>query len=99
MDDGEIIEPTDADVWNIWANPDALVRRAAHLTEDVTQADLRAYSTEQLQDRAAYYDRQYTFERGKKARLLFEAEVARTNIELNRRKMYARKEADRVFEL
>lgn len=97
--DGEIIEPKLADVWNVWAEPDAVVCRPAHLTEDVTQADLRTYADHQLQARAAYYERQITFEKAWHVRQEFRQEFERTQIEINRRKMYARTEANRVFEL
>jgi hypothetical protein len=95
----ELIEPTAHDVFNIWADPGAAVRRDAYLTSDVTQADLSKYPIEQLQARLAYYERQYTFEQGKKARREFKIEMTRTEIELARRRMYTRKEADRVFAL
>jgi len=98
-EDGELIEPNLDDIFNLWADPDAVVSRPGFLTEDVTQADLSKYPIEQLQARLAYYDRQYTFEQSSRARKQFKDEMARTEIELSRRRMYARKEADRVFEL
>lgn len=98
-EDGELIEPKIADVFNLWADPDAVVRRDAYLTEDVTQAELTKYPEHQLINRLSYYERQYTFEQSPFRRAEFLGEVERTQIELARRRMYARKEAERVFAL
>jgi hypothetical protein len=89
----------DEDIANKTQDPDSVIRRGIHLTNDVTQADLTKYPDHQLTSRLAYYDRQAVFERSPKLRKQFQAEVQRTQIEINRRKMYARKEAERVFEL
>lgn len=97
--DGEIIEPNHEDVFNLWAEPNAVVSRPTHLTEDVTQADLKMYTDPQLQARAIYYERQATFEKSWHIRQEFQQELLRTEIEIARRKMYARKEAERVFAL
>lgn len=97
--DGEVIEPTNQDVWNIWAEPGAFACREKHLTEDVTQADLKMYTDAQLKSRAIYYERQATFEKAWHIRQEFQQEILKTEIEIARRKMYARKEAERVFEL
>lgn len=98
-DPDDIEDPRVSDVFNIWATPDDYVTRAGHLTEDVTQADLTKYTDEQLEGRFNYYTRQYTFEQGKKARKAFKQEIQRTKIEIARRKIYHRAEADRVFAL
>ena len=97
--DGEWEHPRDSDVFNLWADPDAVVRREKFLTEDVTQADLSKYPQHQLEGRYTYYERQYTFERNEKIREQFHVEMIRTEIELARRRIYTRKEAERVFAL
>jgi hypothetical protein len=69
------------------------------LTDDVTQSDLAKYPLHQLEARLIQYERDYTFERNPKLRAEFKGEVDRTRVEINRRKMYATREAERVFEL
>lgn len=98
-DPRDIVEPRREDVFNLWANPSDHVARAAHLTEDVTQADLTKYTDAQIEGRLNYYLRQYTFERSFQGRREFKQEIQRTKVELNRRKLYTRTEADRVFAL
>lgn len=71
----------------------------APIDEDVTQNDLTKMALPQLEGRLAYYDREATFERNPHARIRFKAEAQRTRIEINRRKMYQRAEAERVFAL
>lgn len=98
-DDNDILELRDEDIANLALDADRVVRRDVYLTNDVTQADLSKYPDHQLAGRLAYYERQYTFENSKKLRFQFRCEVERTRIEIKKRAMYARKEADRVFEL
>jgi hypothetical protein len=69
------------------------------LTEDVTQSDLTKMPPHQLEGRAAFYEREALFERNARIRRENQAEAERTRIEINRRKMYLRAEAERVFEL
>lgn len=95
----ELVELRDEDIANKLKDPDSAVRRGLHLTHDVTQSDLKKYPDHQLASRLNYYERQAVFENSPKLRKQFQAEVQRTRIEINRRRMYLRKEADRVFEL
>lgn len=78
---------------------DRAVRRGGFLTTDVTQSDLTKMNDANLAGRLAYYERSYTFERNGRIQAEYRNEVERTRIEINRRKMYATAEADRVFEL
>jgi hypothetical protein len=69
------------------------------LTRDVSQADLSKYPDHELDGRLVYYEREHLFERDARLRAAFRKEIDRTRIEINRRKMYAREEAERVFKL
>lgn len=66
---------------------------------EVRQAYLAVYSDTVLADRQRHYEREAIFERDKPTREALAHEAARTEQEINRRKMYERAEADRVFEL
>jgi hypothetical protein len=69
------------------------------LPDEVRTADLTTYERKQLEGRKTYYEREALFERDHATRLALREEAERTTIELNRRKMYERAEADRVFAL
>lgn len=76
-----------------------LLKGEPFLPEEVRCADLAKYPEHQLEGRLAFYEREAVFEPNPKIRVESKKEVLRTKIELNRRKMYQRKEADRVFAL
>lgn len=69
------------------------------LSDEVRTSHLAKYSQKALEGRLAHYERLYTFEWNGRFAAEYRNEVARTRTEINLRKMYARKEADRVFEL
>lgn len=100
---GSYITPEEAHEFveadNFDAVLDRTLRGARFLTEDVTQSDLSKYALPQLEARLIQYERDYTFERHPKRRTEYKAEVDRTRIEINRRRMYSRTEAERVFAL
>lgn len=69
------------------------------LPPEVTCADLTKYPLAELNGRIAHYTREKLFERKAALRAAYQIEIERTVIELNRRGMYARAEAERVFKL
>ena len=69
------------------------------LPDEVRTAYLRNYPDAQLAGRLAYFEREAIFERNPVTRKQFRQEAQRTQTEINRRKMYLRAEAERVFEL
>lgn len=69
------------------------------LPPEVTQANLYLYSDASLAGRLTHYTREWTFERNLSLRSQFKVELERTRIEINRRKMYERAEAERIFAL
>jgi len=88
-----------ADVPTFDAEVNNALKGGKFLPDAVTQSDLTKMDAKQLDGRLEYYEQQYTFERSKKLAAEYSQEVERTRIEINRRKLYARKEAERVFEL
>jgi len=68
------------------------------LTDDVRTADLKHYSDEQLAARHHFYWREAIFEPDARIRAENQAEYDRTDLEIQRRRMYVREEAERVFE-
>ena len=73
--------------------------RESYLLDEVKTADLTKYTDANLAGRLADYERKYTFETNQSIRAEFKIERDRTRTEINRRKMYQTREADRVFKL
>lgn len=71
----------------------------ALLPEEVRLAYLPDYPLHELEARRVHYEREALFERDDRMRKALKRQALRTQIELNRRKMYARTEAERVFAL
>lgn len=69
------------------------------LPDEVRTTHLVKYSQKALEGRLAHYERLYAFEWNGRFAAEYRNEVERTRTEINLRKMYLRKEADRVFEL
>lgn len=71
----------------------------ALLPEEVRLAYLPEYAVHQLEARRLHFEREALFERDTRMRKALSRQAERTVIELNRRKMYARAEAEKVFAL
>lgn len=67
--------------------------------DEVRQANLNLYSDAALTGRLAHYEREALLERDVQLSRAWKQETQRTRIEINRRKMYRQREADRVFAL
>lgn len=69
------------------------------LTDDITQIDLKAYPAHQLPGRLKFYESAASKEPDQSDRNEYLREANATRIEINRRKMYATREEERVFKL
>jgi hypothetical protein len=84
---------------NFDAQLEKRAKRGRFLPDEVVQADLTKYTLKALEGRLAYYTKEALFERNGRIAAENRNEAERTKTEIDRRKIYERAEANRVFAL